>query len=68
MEQRYPSWGLTDADFVLWLYQLRRDLRAYDPGAGFDTAARQAREVRLTRQRRRQVLRERNRPLPRRSD
>jgi hypothetical protein len=67
-QQRYPSWGLTDADLVLWLYQLRRDLRAYDASADFETAARQAREVRITRQRRRRVRRERNRPLPRRGD
>lgn len=68
MEQHYPApWAMTDGDFVLWLYQLRRDLRAYDASADFDAAARQAREYRLTRQRRRQVLRERNRPLPRRS-
>jgi hypothetical protein len=68
MKRHYPPSGLTDADFVIWLYQLRRDLRPYDASADFDAAARQAREFKLTRQRRRQVLRERNRPLPRRSD
>lgn len=67
-EHHSPSWGLTPADLVLWLYQLRRDVRAYDASADFDAAARQAREYRITRQQRRRVLRERNRPLPERSD
>jgi hypothetical protein len=68
MAQLYEPWGLTDADLVLWLYQLRRDVRAYDASADFDAAARQALEFRLTRQKRRQVRRERSRPLPQRSD
>lgn len=68
MAQLWEPWGLTDADLVLWLYQLRRDVRAYDASADFDAAARQALQFRLTRQKRRQVLRERSRPLPQRSD
>jgi hypothetical protein len=46
MAQLYEPWGLTDADLVLWLYQLRRDVRAYDASADFDAAARQALESR----------------------
>jgi hypothetical protein len=29
LAQRYESWGMTNADLFLWLYQLLRDLRAY---------------------------------------
>jgi hypothetical protein len=68
MAQLYEPWGLTDADLVLWLHQLRRDLRAYDASADFDAAARRALQFRLTRQKRKQVQRERGRPLPQRSD
>jgi hypothetical protein len=41
---------------------------AYDASADFDAAARQALQFRLTRQKRRQVERERSRPLPQRSN
>jgi hypothetical protein len=68
LPQRYESLDLTDADLVRCLYQFRRDLRAYDASADFDAAARQALQIRSTRQRRRQVLRDGSRPLPRRSD
>jgi hypothetical protein len=68
LPQRYESWGVSDADQFLWLYQLRRDLRAYSANADFDAAARQALQIRFTRQRRRQFLREGRRPLRRRSD
>ena len=68
MAQLYEPWGLTDADLVLWLHQLRRSARAYDAEADFDAAARQALQFRLTREKRRRVERERSRPLPQRGD
>jgi hypothetical protein len=68
LRQRYESWGITEADLFLWLYQLLRELRAYDSGADFDAAARQASEVTFSRQQRRHLRRESRRPLPRRTD
>jgi hypothetical protein len=68
LQQRYESWGITDTDLFLWLYQLLRELRAYDAGADFDAAARQASEVKFSRQQRRHLRREGRRPLPRRAD
>jgi hypothetical protein len=62
----YASWRSTDADLFLWLYQLRRDLRAKDPAIDFDAAARLALEIDLGRARKRVHLRDGRRPLPRR--
>jgi len=59
----YASWHPTDADLFLWLYQIRRDLRAWDNTLGFDAAARHAREVDLGRRRKREHLRHGRRPL-----
>ena len=67
LAQRYKSWGLTEADLFLWLYQLLRDLRAYDASADFRAAARQSMQIRFTRQQRRHIQREARRPLPSRS-
>ena len=67
LAQRYESWGMTNADLFLWLYQLRRDLRAYDAGADFHQAARQSMQIRFTRQQRQHLQREGRRPLPPRS-
>lgn len=60
----YASWHSTDADLFLWLYQLRRDLRAYDAAVDFDAAARHARTLNLGRRRKREHLRDGRRPLP----
>jgi hypothetical protein len=69
MLRRYESLGgLTEADLVLALYQVRRDLRAYDPNADFDAAADELLHAKLTRQNRRQVLDAASRPLAQRSD
>ena len=65
LPELYASWHSTDADLFLWVYQLRRDLRALDPAIGFDAAAQHARTVDLGRARKRHHLREGSRPLPR---
>ncbi len=67
LAQRYESWGMTDADLFLWLYQLLRDLRAHNAGADFHAAARQSLQIRFTRQQRQHLQREGRRPLPPRS-
>jgi ParB-like nuclease domain len=67
LTKRYESWGITDADLFLWLYQLLRDLRAYNAAADFHVAARQAMQVRFSRQQRQHLQREGRRPLPPRS-
>jgi hypothetical protein len=64
LAQRYESWGMTNADLFLWLYQLLRDLRAYDASADFHAAARQSMQIKFTRQQRRHLEREGRRPLP----
>ncbi|HET9649375.1 MAG TPA: hypothetical protein VFP34_14260 [Microlunatus sp.] len=61
----YASWNSTDGDFFLWLYQIRRDLRASDAGADFDAAAERARSLHLGRRQRRNHLRNGRRPLRR---
>jgi hypothetical protein len=66
LPELYASWRSTDADLFLWVYQLRRDLRAHDPAIDFDAAARHARELDLGRRRKRHHLREGRRPLPQR--
>ena len=64
----YASWPSTEADKVIWLCQLRRDLRAYDATVDFDAAAEhaagQARQINKDRRRRRQFRREGRQPLP----
>jgi hypothetical protein len=57
----------TDADLFLWVYQRRRALRVTDAAADFDAAARDARAARVSRGFRRAVLREKRRPLRRRT-
>jgi hypothetical protein len=64
LAQRYESWGMTDADLFLWLYQLLRDLRAYDASADFHAAARQSMQMKFTRRQRQHLEREGRRPLP----
>jgi hypothetical protein len=64
LPELYASWRSTDADLFLWLYQLRRDLRAHDPSVDFDTVAQQARHINLGRRRKREHLRGASRPLP----
>jgi hypothetical protein len=66
LPELYVSWGSRDADFVLWLYQLRRDLRALDPAVDYPAVAEHARTIDLGRARKRLHLREGSRPLPRR--
>ena len=61
----YAAWNPTDADLFLWVYKLRRDLRAHDPTADFDAAASHARQADKEHTRR-EVRREGSRPLPRR--
>lgn len=68
LPELYESWHSTDGDFFLWLYQIRRDLRAYDSAVDFDTAARHALQINLGRHRKREHLRHGRRPLPRGSD
>ncbi len=66
LPELYASWHSTDADLFLWLYQLRRDLRAYDASVDFDGAAGHARQLNLGWQRKRAHLRNAQHPLPRR--
>jgi hypothetical protein len=60
------SWHSTDGDLFLWVYQIRRELRAHDPEVDFDHAARHARGVHLGYLRKRHHLRDGSAPLPRR--
>ena len=62
----YASWRSTDGDLFLWVYQLRRDLRAHDDHLDFDAAARHARSIHLGYARKRHHLRDGRSPLPRR--
>ena len=66
LPQLYASWHPTDGDLFLWVYQLRRDLRAHDHDIDFDAAARHARGVHLGYLRKRHHLRDGGTPLPRR--
>ena len=56
----------TEADLFLWVYERRRDLRAFHAGAGFDDAARLALDEGVGRRLARELRRETARPLPRR--
>ena len=67
LPELYASWHSTDADLFLWLYQIRRDLRAYDASVDFDAAAAHARELHLGWRRKREHLRDGRRPLQPRS-
>ncbi|GAA3643609.1 hypothetical protein [Microlunatus ginsengisoli] len=64
LPELYSSWGSTDGDLFLWLYQIRRDLRSLDGAADFTAAARRARELHLGWRRKRDHLRRGGRPLP----
>lgn len=64
--ETYASWGSTDADLLMWIYQRRRDLRAADASVDFAGAARDAERIRFTRRQRRDLLRNGRRPQPRR--
>jgi hypothetical protein len=64
LPELYASWHSTDADLFLWLYQIRRDLRAHDPSVDFDAAAQRALHINLGRKRKREHLRGRRSPLP----
>ena len=68
LPQLYASWHSTDGDLFLWLYQIRRDLRAIDDKADFDAAARHARSLHLGWRRKRQHRRHGRRPLPSKRD
>jgi hypothetical protein len=57
----------TDADLFLWVYQRRRALRVTDAATDFGAAARSARDQRVSRAFRRAFLREKGRPLRRRT-
>ncbi|HWI00117.1 MAG TPA: hypothetical protein VNT27_07285 [Propionibacteriaceae bacterium] len=65
LPELYESWHSTDGDFFLWLYQIRRDLRALDSTVDFDAPARHARQLHLGWHRKREHLRNGRRPLPR---
>ena len=62
----YASWRSTDGDLFLWLYQIRRDLRALDDAADYAAAAEHAAHLHLGWRRKREHLRRGRRPLPRR--
>ena len=64
LPELYASWHPTDGDLFLWIYQLRRDLRAHDPAIDWDAAAQHATQLNLGRARKRHHLREGSRPLP----
>ena len=64
--EQYASWGPTEADMFLWVYKLRRDLRARDATVDFEAAASHARQVAEHERSRRQFRRGESRPLPRR--
>ena len=63
----YESWRSTEGDLFLWVYQLRRDLRAHDDKIDFDAAAQHARGIHLGYTRKRHHLRDGRTPLPRRT-
>jgi hypothetical protein len=65
LPELYESWHSTDGDFFLWLYQIRRDLRALDSTLDFEAAAHHARQLHLGWRRKREHLRNGRRPLPR---
>jgi hypothetical protein len=58
----------TEADLFLWVYERRRDLRAFHEDAGFDDAARYALDEGVGRRLARDLKRETARPLPRRDE
>lgn len=64
LPERYPF--KTEADLFLWVYERRRDLRAFDPSAGFDEAAAYVAREGVGRRDRRIIERERAAPLPER--
>lgn len=64
----YESWHSTEADLFLWVYQLRRDLRAKDASIDFAAAARHARSQHLSSRRKRHHLRDGGTPLQRRHE
>ena len=63
----YESWHSTDGDLFLWVYQLRRDLRAHDHRIDFTAAARHARTLHLGYRRKWHHLHDGRTPLPRRA-
>jgi hypothetical protein len=67
LPRRYESWRSTEGDLFLWVYQLRRDLRANDDKIDFEAAAQHARGIHLGYMRKRHHLREGRTPLPRRT-
>jgi hypothetical protein len=60
----YASWHSTDGDLFLWVYQLRRDLRAHDHHLDFEAAARHARTLHLGYRRKWHHLHDGGAPLP----
>lgn len=53
----------TEADLFLWVYERRRDLRVFDPGADWDAAAAFARDEGLGRRDRKVIAQEAAEPL-----
>jgi hypothetical protein len=53
----------TEADLFLWVYERRRDLRVFDPEAGFDAAAAHAAREGVGRRDRRVIEQETAKPL-----
>jgi hypothetical protein len=58
----------TEADLFLWLYERRRDLRVFDPSAGWDEAAEHAGREGVGRRDRRVIEAEAAKPLDRRPE
>jgi hypothetical protein len=67
LPRMFASWHPTDGDLFLWVYQVRRELRAHDPEVDFDQAAHHARGVNLGYLRKRHHLRDGSIPLARRT-
>lgn len=65
---RAESPNVTDADYFLGIYQIMRELQAYDASADFDAGAQRVAQTGFSRRQRRRVRLEGRRPLPRRSD
>ena len=65
LPELYASWTYRRRS-LLWVYKLRRDLRARDAAVDFDMAAAHAREVRRHERSRREFRRGESRPLPQR--
>jgi hypothetical protein len=61
LPEAYPF--KTEADLFLWIYERRRDLRVFDPDAGFDDAAEYAAREGVGRRDRKVIEQEKAKPL-----